>query len=130
MPDVNEKLFTPQELADKLGVKLSTIYYWSHIGYIPTVKLGKLIRFRKKAIEDWILKKENDRRAIAVVRTTNFRLKDTANVVFIGQSNLHLWFISSFFCQFNPNRSQQAGWFQGDLIDVPAPVVMFQINIG
>jgi excisionase family DNA binding protein len=51
-------LLTPKELAKELGVKLSTVYYWSHIGYIPTVKMGRLIRFRKRSIESWLSKKE------------------------------------------------------------------------
>jgi len=56
---MSEKLLTPQELADRLGVKLSTIYNWSHIEYIPTVKLGGLIRFRWSSIIKWVEKKEN-----------------------------------------------------------------------
>lgn len=51
-------LLTPQELADFLDVKLSTVYYWSHIGYIPKVRIGRFLRFRKSKIESWILKKE------------------------------------------------------------------------
>lgn len=54
-----EKLLTPQELAEELGVKLSTIYHWSHIGYIPKVKLGGLIRFRRTSVEKWLEKKES-----------------------------------------------------------------------
>lgn len=49
----------PQELADELGVKLSTIYYWTHIGYIPTVKLGRLLRFRKSSVLEWLAKRES-----------------------------------------------------------------------
>lgn len=55
MPD---QLLTPQELASELGVKLSTIYHWSHIGFIPTVKLGRLIRFRRSSVMRWLEKRE------------------------------------------------------------------------
>ncbi|MFH1373259.1 MAG: helix-turn-helix domain-containing protein [bacterium] len=51
-------LLTPQQLADVLGVKLSTIYYWSHTRYIPTVKMGRLLRFRRSSIERWLEKRE------------------------------------------------------------------------
>ncbi len=56
---MSEKLLTPQQLADYLGVKLSTIYHWSHLGYVPTVKLGNLIRFRWSTVSKWLEKKES-----------------------------------------------------------------------
>jgi len=52
-----EKLLTPQEIAEVLGVQPSTIYQWTHQGYIPHVKLGKFIRFRVKDVEKWVEKK-------------------------------------------------------------------------
>ncbi|MCK5127317.1 MAG: helix-turn-helix domain-containing protein [candidate division Zixibacteria bacterium] len=56
---MNKELLTPQELASELGVKLSTVYYWSHIGYVPCVKLGKHLRFRRSTIEKWLETKES-----------------------------------------------------------------------
>lgn len=50
-------LLTPDEVAELLGVKTSTIYQWSHQDYIPHVKLGRLLRFNMSAIEKWIEKK-------------------------------------------------------------------------
>ncbi len=50
------KLLTPDEMADLLGVKKSTIYQWTHQGFIPHVKLGNLVRFRVSAINKWIEK--------------------------------------------------------------------------
>ncbi|MCP4685728.1 MAG: helix-turn-helix domain-containing protein [bacterium] len=35
----------------------STIYQWTHQGYIPHVKLGKLVRFREKKVLEWIEKR-------------------------------------------------------------------------
>ena len=52
-----KKLLTPQEMADLLSVKKSTIYMWSSQGYIPTVKLGGLLRFNPDEIEVWLKKK-------------------------------------------------------------------------
>ncbi len=64
-----KNLLTPQELADELGVKISTVYHWSHIGYIPIVKLGNLLRFRRSSVEKWIEKKEKKggRRAVEIL---------------------------------------------------------------
>lgn len=55
---VTDELLTPEQLAEFLGVKLSTIYKWVHIGYLPTVKLRKLVRFKKCSIIQWLEKSE------------------------------------------------------------------------
>jgi excisionase family DNA binding protein len=57
------QLLTAQELSEELGVRLSTIYYWSHIGFIPTIKLGRLIRFRRSSVLKWLEKMETKGRA-------------------------------------------------------------------
>ncbi|MEW6410929.1 MAG: helix-turn-helix domain-containing protein [Candidatus Zixiibacteriota bacterium] len=49
-----ERLLTPQEVADYLNVKKSTIYGWTHEEKIPHLKLGNLVRFRKEDIERWL----------------------------------------------------------------------------
>jgi len=56
---MDEKLLTAKELAVELGVKLSTVYYWTHIGYVPTVKMGRFIRFRRSSIYKWLERKES-----------------------------------------------------------------------
>jgi len=55
-----EKLLTPQEIAEVLGVQPSTIYQWTHQGYIPHVKLGKFVRFRAKDVEKWVERKASN----------------------------------------------------------------------
>ena len=49
-----QKLLTPQEMADCLGVEKSTIYQWTHQGFIPHIKLGKLVRFRESDVMKWL----------------------------------------------------------------------------
>jgi len=56
------KLLKPDEVAEFLGVQKSTIYQWTHKGFIPYVKLGRLVRFSPKAIEQWIKKKSENGR--------------------------------------------------------------------
>ena len=67
--EMNKELLTPQELASELGVKLSTVYHWSHIGSVPSVKLGKHLRFRRSSISTWLEKKETkaNQRVIKVI---------------------------------------------------------------
>ncbi len=42
------------EIAEKLGMSVSTIRKWVHYGFIPHVKLGRAVRFREEDIEEWI----------------------------------------------------------------------------
>lgn len=49
-----DKLLTPSEVAEYLGVQTSTIYQWTHQGFIPHVKIGKFIRFKESDVLKWI----------------------------------------------------------------------------
>ena len=51
-----EELLTPEEVSEKLKVKLSTIYHWGQRRTIPSVKIGKHLRFRIRDIDRWIKK--------------------------------------------------------------------------
>jgi len=58
-----EKLLNPQELAEALNVRPGTIYSWLSRGVdIPYVKIGGSVRFREKAVMEWLLQKERERR--------------------------------------------------------------------
>jgi len=48
------KLLTKDEVAEMLGVKPSTIYQWTHEGFIPHVKIRNLVRFRQNDIDKWL----------------------------------------------------------------------------
>ena len=50
-----EKLISPTELANYLGVPLSTIYEWRYRGTGPRgVRLGKHVRYRMSDVERWL----------------------------------------------------------------------------
>lgn len=51
-----EKLLTPEELADKLNVKLTHLYGLVRKDEIPYCKVGKLLRFKESEIEEWLKK--------------------------------------------------------------------------
>jgi excisionase family DNA binding protein len=58
-----EKLLTPSQLAEILGVRPGTIYSWLSRGIdIPYVKIKGTVRFREKAVQDWLLKKEQEKK--------------------------------------------------------------------
>jgi excisionase family DNA binding protein len=51
---MKEKLLTPQEAAETLGLQISTLYRWSWARKIPSVKIGAALRFRETDIQDLI----------------------------------------------------------------------------
>jgi len=52
-----EELLDVKQVAKMLGVKPSTIYQWTHQGYIPHVKLNNLVRFRGSKVLEWVEQK-------------------------------------------------------------------------
>ena len=58
-----EHLLNPKQLAEILSVKLGTVYSWISRGVdIPHVKIAGTVRFREKAVMDWLLEKEWERK--------------------------------------------------------------------
>jgi len=53
-----EKLFTIQQLSELIQIKRSTLYEWTHAGFIPHYKLPKGVRFREEEIEKWLNKRK------------------------------------------------------------------------
>lgn len=55
---MDEELLTPRELADRLKVNLSWIYY--HTSYrgesMPHMKIGKHLRFHMSEVMEWATK--------------------------------------------------------------------------
>ena len=53
----------PSQMAEILGVRAGTIYCWISRGVpIPRIKICGTLRFRKEAIEAWILTQERERK--------------------------------------------------------------------
>lgn len=48
------KLLTPEEVCERLRVKLSTLYQWTAHKRIPYVKIGGQNRFRESDLEGWL----------------------------------------------------------------------------
>jgi len=62
-PEAFQRLMTVEEIAEYLQVKPSTIYQWTHTGYIPHIKLGNRVRFRLSQVDRWVEKRENKGRS-------------------------------------------------------------------
>lgn len=50
----DEKLLTPEQVAERLQVTVQTIYTWMRSGYLPSVKMGRLWRIRPDDLENFI----------------------------------------------------------------------------
>ncbi|MCH7480688.1 MAG: helix-turn-helix domain-containing protein [Chloroflexi bacterium] len=49
-----EKLLTTEQVCELFQIKRSTLYDWTHIGYIPHIKFPKGIRFKVSELEQWL----------------------------------------------------------------------------
>ena len=52
---IDKVVFSVPELAHQLGVSRWTVYRLVWGGKLPTIQVGRQIRFQVKAIEKWIL---------------------------------------------------------------------------
>jgi excisionase family DNA binding protein len=55
-------MLTAKEAAEYLKVKLSTIRKWTHLGFIPYVKLRGAVRYDQAKIDEWIEKRSKEGR--------------------------------------------------------------------
>jgi len=57
-----ERLIEPKEAAELLGVRLSTIYAWSHRRKLPSLKVGARLRFSPSTLAHWLKQQERPAR--------------------------------------------------------------------
>jgi PTS system nitrogen regulatory IIA component len=53
-----ERLLTLDEVAEFLHINPMTLYSWVKDGRMPAFKIGKVWRFRKAEIDDWLKKQK------------------------------------------------------------------------
>ena len=51
---VNEKLLTAAHVAALLDVSLPRVYELARVGVIPSVRLGRQLRFDPRLLEEWV----------------------------------------------------------------------------
>lgn len=50
----DDGLWLYEDVADHLGVKVSTVMRWAKKRILPVVKIGGRIRFRPEDIKEWV----------------------------------------------------------------------------
>ena len=56
---MDDRLMSIKELAEYLQLDLSTLYLWSQQGEIPAIKVGKVWRYRRSEVDDWLDRRRN-----------------------------------------------------------------------
>lgn len=51
---MDERWLSVDEVADYLGIKRGTVYKWVARSALPARKIGKLLKFRKSEIDEWV----------------------------------------------------------------------------
>ena len=67
MATPDDKLLTIQQVAAWLNIPPATLYGWRHRGYGPVgMKVGQLVRYRRKDVEAWLLANQDEKTTAAV----------------------------------------------------------------
>jgi excisionase family DNA binding protein len=57
-----DRLLTPNEVADLLGIPLGTLYRWKATGEGPRrIRVGKHLRFRQRDVDAYLDRKADER---------------------------------------------------------------------
>lgn len=59
-PEPSQKLLSPPQIADLLGVSVKTIYHWVHRKGIPFIKVGKHLRFNSQDVIRYFQQRTGD----------------------------------------------------------------------
>lgn len=64
-----ERLLTPEEVSTLLGLSRIYVIRKSRLGHIPSLKIGKVYRYRLSTLQSWVAARE----------TTSIDIRHTAN---------------------------------------------------
>jgi excisionase family DNA binding protein len=51
---MDDRWLSVEEIAPYLGVKRDTVYKWLRLKGMPHHKVGRLVKFRKEEIDQWV----------------------------------------------------------------------------
>ena len=80
--DLKTPWMTPAEAATYLGVSLGTLRNWTSARYVPFARRGRVVRYRRDALDDWLARDGCDGRStIANVTSTPQHKSQSGTVV-------------------------------------------------
>ncbi len=77
----NTSLMTIQQASEYLQIKAKTLYAWTESGEIPHYKIGRLIRFKKTDIDNWIEERRKEQDKFEIERCASKTLKSVRNAI-------------------------------------------------
>ena len=83
LPEKENGLLGAEDVARLMGVKESTVWRWCREGNLPCLKVGKLWRVRREALEDFLRQRE---RSVTLVGHLASFLRVPDNVLAIAQN--------------------------------------------
>ena len=51
---MEDRWFSVDEIAEYLGIKRDTVYKWIKEKKMPTHRMGRLWKFRREEVDDWV----------------------------------------------------------------------------
>ena len=58
-----EKLLNIEQLSELIQISRSTLYEWTHCGFIPHYKLPKGVRFKEVEVDNWLKRRQRKGRS-------------------------------------------------------------------
>jgi len=49
-----DRLLSPEQLSRAVGIPRKTLYKWVRTGRVPSLRIGRLLRFSENAIAEWL----------------------------------------------------------------------------
>ena len=59
-----KELLSTEETADFLGISKNTLYEWIVQKRIPHLKVGRLVKFRREELDEWLKKRKQEENKI------------------------------------------------------------------
>ena len=60
---LEDRWLSVEEIAEYLGIKRDTVYKWINRKSMPAHKVGRLWKFRKDEVDEWIRQDNTDQRS-------------------------------------------------------------------
>jgi excisionase family DNA binding protein len=60
---MDDRWFSVEEIAAYLGVKKDTVYKWVRLRGMPAHKVGRLVKFRREEVDEWVRSGKAGRRS-------------------------------------------------------------------
>lgn len=61
---IDEDLYSPEQLAKRLGVPVATVFKWNYLGTGPLpLHVGRHVRYRPSDVNDWLEERAAEARA-------------------------------------------------------------------